>query len=64
MTNGDFRKFDAKKRISFTVRELPMELFHKLCVSHKDFLDAKAGIPVVLKEAASKRQKQAEKAAW
>ena len=50
--------------MSFRIRDLPMELFHRLCGSRNDFLEAKAGIPVVLKEAVSKRQKQAEKTAW
>ena len=64
MTNGEFAKFNPEKRIEFSISDLPMELFHRLCGSHNDFLEAKAGIPVVLKEAASKRQKQTEKTAW
>ena len=52
------------QRIHFTIKELPMELFHRLCGSHQDFLDAKAGIPVVLKEAATKKQKLLDKAPW
>ena len=64
LTNGEFAKFDPEKRVAFSIRELPMDLFHRLCGSHQEFLEAKAGIPVVLKEAASKRQKRAEKTAW
>ena len=64
LTNGDFKSFQAEKRIHFTIKELPMELFHRLCGSHQDFLDAKAGIPVVLKEAATKKQKLLEKTPW
>jgi hypothetical protein len=42
LTNGDFKSFLTEKGIHFTIRDLHRGLFHRLCGSHQDFLDAKA----------------------